>query len=301
MTSPIPVDDLSDVAERSRRIVETLSRDFPSRTGLYGPNLARSALWIEQEFRGIGYKVALQRYAVLSEGEVKNLVVEKPGAEHGLPSIVIGAHYDSVPGTPGADDNASGVAGMLELARQLFDYENQRTFFFVAFTHEEPPYFYTSKMGSYVYAKSLKRSRVPLHAMICLEMIGYGGRHLKQTYPFPLLRRMGGYPKHGDFVGIVGNIRSRKLVRFVRDRMREACAIGVESLSAPGFLPPLNLSDHSSFWRHGYRAVMVTDTAFQRNPHYHLPSDAADTLNYEFLAEVVRGIHGAVVALDRTP
>ncbi len=229
---------------------------------------------------------------------MKNLAVQKPGSVEDAASVVIGAHYDSVPGSPGADDNASGVAGLLELARLLRDYENRKTLHFVAFTHEEPPYFLTSKMGSHVYARSLKKSRLPVDVMICLEMIGYGGMHVGQTYPFPLMRQIGRYPKRGDFIGIIGNLRSRKFATFIRDRMREGCAVGVERLSVPGFLPPFNLSDHASFWRHGYRAVMITDTAFQRNPHYHMASDLAETLSYEFLAEVVRGLYTAVRALD---
>ena len=291
--------NLREVAEKSRRIVETLCRQFPSRTGRSGASLARSAVWIEQEFRSLGYRVTLQRYAAMPAGEVKNLIAEKTGLDPAAPSIVVGAHYDTVPGTPGADDNASGVAGTLELARLLLPYENRRTLSFVAFTHEEAPYFYTSRMGSYVYARSLKNSRVPLRAMICLEMIGYGGRELRQSYPFPLMRRIGGFPEHGNFVGVVGNLRSRKLVKAVYERMKEQCRIGVERLSAPGFLPPFNLSDQSSFWRNGYQAVMVTDTAFERNPHYHLESDSPETLNYEFLAEVVGGVYSALLDLDR--
>lgn len=295
---PISAEQVPEIATRSRCIVETLAGEFPSRTGIYGPNLERAAAWIELEFRSLGYKVSLQRYAIRSSGEVKNLIVEKPGLQLDRPCIVLGAHYDSVPGTPGADDNASGVAGLLELARLLRDYKNRRTLRFVAFTHEEPPYFYSSKMGSHVYAKSLKESHAQVEAMISLEMIGYGGSHLEQTYPFPLMRQIGSYPKRGDFIGVIGNIRSRKLARFILARMREVCGIGVEGLSGPGFLPPLNLSDHSSFWRHGYRAVMITDTAFQRNPHYHMASDSAETLNYDFLAEVARGVYCAVRALD---
>ena len=294
----IPVEHVPEIADRSRRIVETLAREFPSRTGIHGVNLARAASWIEVEFRSLGYNASLQRYFIHSSGEVKNLFVEKPGSELDRPCIILGAHYDSVPWTPGADDNASGVAGLFELMRLFRDYKNRRTLHFVAFTHEEAPFFYTSKMGSCVYARSLKESSAPVEAMICLEMIGYGGAHLKQTYPFPLMRQIGGYPRRGDFIGIVGNYRSRKLVKFIHDRMRDGCSIGVERLSGPGFLPPLNLSDHSSFWRHGYRAVMITDTAFQRNPHYHMPSDSPETLNYEFLAEVVRGVYCAVRALD---
>jgi Zn-dependent M28 family amino/carboxypeptidase len=225
-------------------------------------------------------------------------VVEQTGTDTSLPCLVIGAHYDTVLGTPGADDNASGVAGVLELARLLRSYRNRRTIRFVAFPHEEPPYFHTSHMGSRVYAAHLKGSSVSVGAMFALEMIGYGGTGLRQTYPFPFMRRLGHFPGDGNFVALVGNVRTRKIVRTVKAVMRSACSIGVESLVAPGFVPPLFLSDHSSFWKYGFPAVMVTDTAFQRNPHYHLPGDEDSTLNYDFLAEVVIGMHAAVVALD---
>jgi len=135
--------------------------------------------------------------------------------------------------------------------------------------------------------------------MLSLEMIGYAGDTMEQQYPFVFLRQLVGYPKYGNFIGLVSNVRSMRLLKVVREAMRHGCSVGVESLAAPGFLPPLFLSDHSSFWRHGYPALMVTDTAFLRNPHYHLPSDTAEKLNYEFLAETVKGVYGAVRVLDQ--
>jgi Zn-dependent M28 family amino/carboxypeptidase len=287
----------SDISARARRIVEVLCRKFPSRNGLYAGNLSRAADFIEQEFTSLGMKVESQAYGTYSS-RVRNLIVEKRGQNDSKPQILIGAHYDTVVNTPGADDNASGVAGLLELARLLRDYPNERTIQFVAFTLEEPPYFYTPKMGSRVYAKRLKLDRIRLQLMISLEMIGYGGKDLNQSYPFPLMRTLGHYPRKGDFIGIVGNLRTRRMVGVVKRAMQQACSIGVESLSAPGFLPPLYLSDHSSFWKCGYPALMITDTAFQRNPNYHQPGDTEDTLNYEFLAETVKGVYSAVVALD---
>jgi Zn-dependent M28 family amino/carboxypeptidase len=287
----------SEISTRARRIVEVLCQKFPSRNGLYAGNLSRAADFIEQEFSSLGMKVESQAYGTYSS-RVRNLIAEKRGHDDSKPVILIGAHYDTVVNTPGADDNASGVAGLLELARLLRDYPNDRTIQFVAFTLEEPPYFYTPKMGSRVYAKRLKLDRLRLQLMISLEMIGYGGKDLKQSYPFPLMRTLGHYPRKGDFIGIVGNLRTRGMVGVVKRAMQRACSIGVESLSAPGFLPPLYLSDHSSFWKCGYRALMITDTAFQRNPNYHQPGDTEDTLNYEFLAETVKGVYSAIVALD---
>lgn len=290
-------DEVAEITTRARVIVETLARQFPSRNGLYPGNLARAASFIEQEFNARGFKVESQAYAT-STARVKNLIVEQQGRNPSKPCIIIGAHYDTVVNSPGADDNASGVAGLLELARLLLDYPNERTLQFVAFTLEEPPYFYTRQMGSWMYAKRLKLDRRRVQLMLSLEMIGYAGENLKQSYPFPLLRRLRGYPSNGNFIGIVGNIRTRKLVKIVQQAMRDGCNIAVESLSAPGFLPPLFFSDHSSFWKFGFPAVMITDTAFLRNPNYHLPTDTDDTLNYGFLTEVIKGLYNAVITLD---
>jgi Zn-dependent M28 family amino/carboxypeptidase len=290
--------DTTEISVRARKVVEVLTREFPSRNGLYAGNLSRAAEFIEKEFSSLGMEIESQVYGTYST-RVKNLIVEKRGRNTAKPLIIIGAHYDTAVDTPGADDNASGVAGLLELARLLREYPNERTIQFVAFTLEEPPYFNTAKMGSHVYAKRLKVDRTSVQLMISLEMIGYGGEHLKQSYPFPLMRTLGRYPRVGDFIGIVGNIRTRRLVGAVKAAMREGCKIGVESLSAPGFIPPLYLSDHSSFWKQQYPAIMITDTAFLRNPNYHNQGDTDQTLNYEFLAEVVKGVSRAVIALDQ--
>lgn len=282
----------------ARRIVETLTKNFPSRSGLNAPVLHAAAEFIEQEFRALGYEVESQVYEAYGI-EVRNLITEQRGKDPAKPCIVLGAHYDSVIGTPGADDNASGVAGLFELASMLKSYSNNCTIKLVAFTHEEPPYFYTSLMGSRQYARRLKHEGTRVQAMLCLEMIGYAGEQMEQEYPFLFLRQLGGYPKYGNFIGLVSNLRSMGLLKVVREAMRHGCNIGVESLAAPGFLPPLFLSDHSSFWRYGYPAIMVTDTAFLRNPHYHLPSDAGETLNYDFLADVVKGVYAALLELDK--
>lgn len=286
------------LAVQARSIVETITHNFPSRSGLNLQVLSAASSFLEKQFQSLGYGVDSQYYPT-SSIEGRNLVAIQHGRNESKSCIVLGAHYDTVPDTPGADDNASGVAGLLVLAGLLKNYPNNRTIHYIAFTHEEPPYFYTSQMGSRMYAKKLKSEHTNVHLMFSLEMIGYAGENIKQTYPFPLMRKIAGYPSSGDFIGIVGNLRTMKLLRVVRDTMRRECSIGVESLCAPGFLPPLYLSDHASFWRSGYPAIMITDTAFLRNPHYHLPTDTSETLNYDFLADVVRGIYAAVIALDQ--
>jgi Zn-dependent M28 family amino/carboxypeptidase len=290
--------DKDVIAERARRIVTELSTSFPSRNGLNPPALHGAAEFVEAEFRGLGFVVESQQYSAHGV-PARNLVAIIPGTNPALPCIVLGAHYDSVIGTPGADDNASGVAAVLELARLLKEQPTRRTIHCVAFTHEEPPYFYTRQMGSRRYAQKLKKQNVKVQAMFALEMLGYADERVLQSYPFPLLRRLGGYPLYGNYLALVGNLRSWRLLARVKALMRTYCSVGVESLCAPGFLPPLFLSDHASFWRYGYPALMVTDTAFLRNPHYHLRSDTAETLNYNFLADVVSGLAQTILAMDQ--
>jgi len=288
--------DIDAIAARARQRVETLARLHPSRNGVFPARLARAAAYVEQEFRSLGYEVHSQRFHALGD-EFCNLVVELPG-ERESSVIVIGAHYDTVIGTPGADDNASGVAGVLELASLLQNVPLRHPVMFAAYANEEPPYFHSAHMGSRHHARSLKDAGRRVHLMFALEMLGFADDNLKQVYPFPGLRRWGKYPERGNFISVVGNLRTRTLARVVRDAMRSGSNIGVESLAAPGFLPPLFLSDHASYWKYGFPAVMITDTAFLRNPHYHLSSDTPETLNYTFLANVVAGIAGAVQAVD---
>jgi Zn-dependent M28 family amino/carboxypeptidase len=289
--------ELSTISSRSRRIVETLANNYPSRHGRFPGVLNAAADFIEREFVSLGFSVESQFYE--SEGaKVRNLVAERSGSRPDLHCVVLGAHYDSVIGTPGADDNASGVAGLLELARLLKDEPLRRTVKFVAFPHEELPYFYTHSMGSRHYAKGLRQKGEKVLVMLALEMLGYAGAEYRQMYPVPFMRLLGGYPRYGDYIALVGNLKSLRMMSVVRSTMRAQNTIGVESLTAPGFIPPVFLSDHSSFWKAGFPALMVTDTAFLRNPNYHKSTDTPGTLNYNFLADVVAMVKAAVVALD---
>jgi Zn-dependent M28 family amino/carboxypeptidase len=291
--------DLITIAERARAIVTTLATRYASRNGLNHRVLEGAAAYVREQMGSVGVPVHMQTYRAYG-GNVQNIEVRYPGAEPDLPAIIVGAHYDTVQDTPGADDNASGIAGLIELVRLMKGYQLRHELRFIAFPHEEPPYFFSREMGSRVYADGLRHEGGSVMVMFSLEMIGYGDPSLPQTYPLPLLRRLGGYPVEGNFVALVGNLKSRAMVRRVRESMRGVCRIGVESIVVPGFLPPFNLSDHSSFWKNGYRAIMVTDTAFQRNPHYHSASDTPDTLNYTFLAEIVTGMYEAILMLDRS-
>jgi Zn-dependent M28 family amino/carboxypeptidase len=212
--------------------------------------------------------------------------------------IVVGAHYDTAGPHPGADDNASGVAGLLELARLLDGADLARPVELVGYPLEEPPYFSTSKMGSAVHARSLREQGVAVRAMLSLEMIGYfTDEPNSQALPLSLLRPF--YPSEGNFIAVVGRWGwgQRRLVRTVRDGMQDATPLPVHSINAPRLVPGVAFSDHRNYWQAGYDAVMITDTAFYRNPHYHAPSDTPETLDYGRMAQVVDGVRGAIATL----
>ena len=210
----------------------------------------------------------------------------------GRPLLVVGAHYDTVSRSPGADDNASAVAGLMEMARLLGD--NPPTGLrMAAFCPEEPPAYRTRRMGSYVYAESLKQAGVKLKGMICLEMIGYfTDTPGSQSYPLPFMNII--YPKEGNFIAMAGNIMSAKWTRQVKNAFKRGTDLPVECLNAPAIMVGIDFSDHWSFNKFGFPAVMVTDTAFYRTPHYHQPSDLPDTLDYKRMAKVVDGLVAAV-------
>ena len=234
------------------------------------------------------------------ELKVANVVAEissDSSGSHPSRTYIVGAHYDSVTGTVGADDNASAIAVQLETARNLkafFDNNSKLDLKvkFVSFALEEPPVYGTRYMGSRVYAKKARQENEKIDGMICLEMVGYACYEPGcQNYPFPL--QFFGYPKEGNFIGIVGNIKSRGFIKDLLAGFQNNRDLPVIKLSVPfnGYiLPAVRLSDHASFWDKGYKAVMITDSAFFRNPHYHLPSDTMDKLDYRFMAELVESL-----------
>ncbi len=221
-----------------------------------------------------------------------NLIVEIPGATRPEQIIVVGAHYDTEENTPGADDNASGVAGVVELARRLKDTSPDRTIRLVLFANEEALHFGTPAMGSFLHARDARARGEDIRAMISVEMIGYfddapGSQH----YPEPLSLL---YPDTGDFIAIVGNLSSTSLTRRSARVMRDARTIPVYGAALPASVPGVAWSDHYSFWRHGYPAIMLTDTSFFRNPHYHTPRDTPDTLDYDRMSLVVDALEALV-------
>jgi Zn-dependent M28 family amino/carboxypeptidase len=224
----------------------------------------------------------------------RNIIVDKPGQSSPEETIIMGAHYDTC-FNPGADDNASGVAGVLELARLLKGEVLKRNVKFIAFTNEEPPFFLTDAMGSRVYAQAAKRDNEKIKAAVILEMIGYysegrnSQRYLTLLGPF--------YPHRGNFLAVIGNFPSRHLVAKMGKYFKQASSFPVESLIAPSCLSGVYFSDHWSFWKEGYPAVMITDTAFLRNPHYHHDSDLPETLDYEKMSLAVHGLKEAIVRM----
>lgn len=266
--------------------VEYLSVSIGDRHLWKEDSLNKAADYIESIFMAYGYGVWRQRYSCYGKS-VSNLIAEKIGTDKEV--VVIGAHYDTVPGTPGADDNASAVAGLFELARLHKESSNKKTLVFVAFVNEEPPCFGSQNMGSMVYAKHLKERGISVEVMISLEMIGYFSREPIQKYPLPGMALF--YPKTADYIGVVGNFHSSKYVSFFKRGIRKHSNINSRSLTAPEFVGGINLSDNYSFWHHRYRAVMITDTSFFRNGHYHQETDTIDTLNFERMAEVVKGLY----------
>ncbi|MDZ7748387.1 MAG: M28 family peptidase [Halofilum sp. (in: g-proteobacteria)] len=210
--------------------------------------------------------------------------------------VVVGAHYDTVPGTEGADDNASAVCVLLELARRLAAQPPPLPVQLAAFTLEEAPAFGTRAQGSRVFVERMRGAGARPRGALVLEMVGFTAAG--QGYPGPL--RLAGYPGTGDFIGVVGNRRSRALTRTIAAGLRRAPGLPVETLTVPldgRVLPDTRLSDHSSFWDAGWPAVTITDTAFFRNPHYHLPSDRYETLDFTFMARVVDGLVHALDAI----
>ena len=219
------------------------------------------------------------------------------------PRIVVGAHYDVAGAGPGADDNASGVAGLLELAQLLSAAEPNQSVELVAYTLEEPPHFATDDMGSAHHARKLAADGVEVELMISLEMLGfYSEVEGSQEYPSAMLRAQ--YPSQGNYMAVVGRLADCDQAKAVQSSLMGASPLPVERLCVPGWIEPgwiegVALSDHRNYWEHGFHAIMITDTAYFRNPHYHETSDTYDTLDYTRMASAVSGIAKAVVDLAR--
>ncbi len=270
--------------------VRKLAGEIGERNLSHYPALDAAARFIEHSFSAAGLPSRRDTYELRGRA-CHNIEAEIPGASGDV--VVIGAHYDSVFGCPGANDNASGVAAMLALARRFSRKRCAATIRFVAFVNEEPPYFQTPEMGSLVYARRCHARGDRITAMISLETIGYfSDSPHSQTYPSLGLGMF--YPKIGNFIGFVGNLASRNLVRRVVRSFRAAGRIPSQGAAVPGFIPGVSWSDQWSFWQQGYPGLMVTDTAPFRYPHYHEPEDTPDKLDYDRFALVVSGMEKAI-------
>jgi Zn-dependent M28 family amino/carboxypeptidase len=253
---------------------------------------------IQSEFEQSGYSVERQAYAAHGV-EVANLVAELPGARRQHEIVVLGAHYDTVPTTPGADDNASAVAVLLEAAKLLRELKPNRTVRFVAFPCEEPPHFNLGEMGSQVYARNCRLRNERIVGMLCLEMVGYysdapNSQHVPEAIPRWLHRL---FPNRGNFLAAVGNLKSWRLLWKFRRGFKRAIGFPLFSICLPEKVPDIRRSDNSSFWDQGYPALMLTDTSYLRNRHYHLESDTTETLDYASMAQVTLGVVGGVAAV----
>jgi Zn-dependent M28 family amino/carboxypeptidase len=286
---------MSDIKTNLRRTVNFLSKEVGSRGYLQVDSLNKTVDYIKSELSTYGYTVLEQPYEV--EGHTyKNISVEIKGGKPPEKVLIIGAHYDTVMGTPGADDNASGIAGLIELARLLRNRSFDKTIQLVAFTLEEPPFFRSRFMGSRIYAQNLRQKGIDVEGMICLEMIGYfTDEPESQLFPLPFFRWV--YPTKGNFIIIVGNMRSRSFLNRVKSGFKKGTDLPVESLSAIPLVIGIDFSDHRSFWKLNYDAVMVTDTAFYRNPQYHGMGDTPEILDYERMAKVVLGLKSSIEEL----
>jgi hypothetical protein len=286
------------IQERLRQHVTKLAGEIGPRNVEHLAALEAAARYIQERLEKLGYKVTPQEFFTAGR-PVHNLAAEIRGTVHPGEVIVVGAHYDSYLETPGADDNASGVSALLEVAELLRHRKLGRTVRFVFFVNEEPPYFQTRHMGSRVCARSLRDRGEAVVAMLSFETMGYfADARRSQRYPFPFNLW---YPDVGNFVGFVGNRASRALVERVVASFRQHAVLPSEGLAAPGWIPGVGWSDHWAFWKEGYPGVMVTDTAPFRNPSYHERTDTPEKLDHRRLTAAVLGLVGVVTDLAWRP
>jgi Zn-dependent M28 family amino/carboxypeptidase len=256
---------------------------------IYRPaHLKAAEDYVFQQFEAMGYQPRRQHLICMGE-QVANVIAGDPNPRG---YYILGAHFDTVPGSPGADDNASGVAVLLTAARLAKELNPPRPWAFIGFTTEEPPVFGTLYMGSNFYARRAKKDGHKILGMLCLESVGYYLQEPdSQRLPLPL--KYLGYPTTGNFIGIISDRRSKPLMHNLAKAVKSDCRLPVSTLAVPlggHLLPEVRLSDHANFWDQGYPAVMLTDTAFMRNPHYHTERDRLETLDLDAMVELTLGL-----------
>ncbi|MBP7602986.1 MAG: M28 family peptidase [Spirochaetes bacterium] len=270
------------IDRNARDILRFLSVNLGERTLRRYENLQAAADYIRGKFASGGASVVDEEY-VVDGRRVANIRAEIPGITSPEKIIVVGAHYDTIEDTPGADDNASGIAGLLELYRLLSPFRFKRTIRFVAFTLEEPPYFSGENMGSMVCARCAREREDLIELMVCLEMLGFAGRRYEQNVPFRDMAK--NFPRKGDFLAVVSLPSSAPYAYAWKQVYNRYARKNIVDIVGPSSIPGINHSDHYSFNRHGYPAIMLTDTAFYRNKNYHTGEDTFDTINFKFLTE----------------
>jgi len=294
IAGPLWPDEIA-LREELRADVQKLAGEIGERNMWHYAQLNAAADFIEDSFSRAGLRTRRDSYEMRGQ-TCHNIEAEIPGNRSEI--IVIGAHYDSVFGSPGANDNGTGMAATLALARRFASEKPKHTLRFIAFVNEEPPYFLSGEMGSLIYARRCRERGDKISAMISLETIGYfSDAPDSQTYPSPGLGLF--YPKVGNFIGFVSNVRSRTLLHRVIALFRKHAKIPSQGASLPAFVPGVSWSDQWSFWQQGYPAIMVTDTAPFRYPYYHSSSDTPDKLDYDRFTLVVSGMQKVIEHLDR--
>jgi hypothetical protein len=280
--------DKEEIRQRLQQHLQYLSVDLGERCIFRPQNLKAAENYVAREFESLGYPVQRQPF-ICQRMEVANVIAGHPDPQS---YYLLGAHFDTVADTPGADDNASGVAVLLEVARLTRGAATAKPWAFVGFTTEEPPAYFTPYMGSRVYAKQARKNRENLLGMLCLESVGYFVQE-PDSQQIPLALKFLGYSTTGNYLGLVANWHSRPLLQKLEKAFQAACSLPVSSLAVPlggTFIPETRLSDHANFWDEGYQAVMLTDTAFLRNPNYHNNRDTIDTLNLDAMVEITLGL-----------
>jgi Zn-dependent M28 family amino/carboxypeptidase len=289
----------------NRELIERLTTHVDRLADLIGPRhllnpegFFAGAAYVGQELAKLGDPVQREQYFAFDH-EVANVFIERKGTSKPDQVVIVGAHYDTEFGTPGADDNASAVAMLIEIARLLRNCPCPRTVRFVSFACEEAPHFYSNTMGSRVHARGCRERNEQVTAMVCLEMVGYfsdlpGSQRVPPTIPHWLHWL---FPRRGNFLAAVGNMQSLRTVWSFRRGFKRASRFPLLSLALPEKIREIRLSDNSSFWDAGYPALMITDTSFLRNPHYHLKTDTPDTLDYPHMASATIGVAGGVARL----
>ena len=289
-------DDIT--AARLSRHVSRLAGEIGERNVFHPQALQAAEDYIRQRWQQQGYAVTPQDYVAMGVRSA-NLEITRRGSRHPEEIILPGAHYDSVRGSPGANDNGSGVTALLELSRLFNTIDTACSVRFVAFTNEEPPFFRTGRPGSMLYARQARSRGDVIRLMIALETIGsYSSMPGSQTYP-PLFRFF--FPEQCDFIAFVSNFRSRKPMRRLAQAFRESSVFPLQHVSTSALVPGVAWSDHLSFWRKRYRAMMITDTAFYRYPYYHTAQDTPDKLNDEEFARMLNGLFPALRILADEP